>query len=92
MIPGDLLVVDGSRAGTYDCVDLVLDEMGVYTVAREGDILLYTGMRREVPDSLPRSLRTFCCFILRGKPCHLEEIELNRVRRSLRLVSRPETD
>lgn len=90
MSPGDLLVVDGSRAGAADYIHLVLDGEGLYTVAREGEVLLHTGTRRELSGASPGRSRTLWCFILRGNPCHLEERELERVRRSLRLASRLE--
>lgn len=87
MRPGDLLMVDASRKGAEPLLWLVLDGEGLYTVAREGDLLLHTGTRRELSGLMPGKIRTLWCFILRGKPCHLDDAEFERVRRSLRLLS-----
>ena len=86
MRPGDLLMVDASRKGAEPLLWLVLDGKGLYTVAREGDLLLHTGTRTE-EDALLGRPRVLWGFILRGKPCHLDAAELERVRRSLRLLS-----
>lgn len=72
---------------------LVLDSEGLYSAAREGDLLLHTGTRRAPSDAHgpPGWGDTLFCFLLRGKPCHLAADELDRVRRSLRLVSAAES-
>ena len=96
MRPGDLLVVDGSRPGTPDIIDLVADVprgRPTYMVsAREGDTLLFTGSHAEpeVPFGHVCVGLTRWCFVHRGVSCYIVGGDLDRVRRSLRLVSRTE--